>query len=531
MLTSAILEHLVRSSGPIIHKSGARVRRFSSSGDKFRKFNEGTVERLPFGQNYFEWVEADYLDAPLDIHTKTAAESPLLSRNNVGMGFLVLNSKYSGISQINGLYRRLADLETNVYKRFVLVTSMTRKTFSLGLNPSEIFMFLGSMQKLLAKNTTTLYEPVVNALRNYLYNLADLSYLIFSYKKPLLVYANGSTAGYGMCLASLSNMSACYHHSKFRYSGYNFGMPPLGGLSYVLGRLDGCIGEYLALTGEEISGTDLIYSGLIERFISPDAIKVLQITSDRLMDLPERETYLHLREHFLPVKNSYSLHRYEPLIMEHFSKSSIEEIKESLSAGADKSITKSCNLAEGQVKDWENKTLESIKKNTDKYANVSLSIFVFIFLQGTLKLIKRVKRNTSYLLEKYARHIHAPLDTPPDYGLDMRHALEKPLHDAIMEEVLTDAINEEIDAFCDITSKILGKNIHLKTSNKWQPFERSGFAISSVPGLKKLHPDYNPKTGCEYDKKMMERQVERWSDTFLQKELLMMKRIIETYSN
>lgn len=56
--------------------------------------------------------------------------------------------------------------------------------------------------------------------------------------------------------------------------------PMLGGLSFVMAMLRGCLGEYLALTGLNVHGADLVHSGLIQRFISPDAIEVLQLTAD-----------------------------------------------------------------------------------------------------------------------------------------------------------------------------------------------------------------------------------------------------------
>lgn len=59
-----------------------------------------------------------------------------------------------------------------------------------------------------------------------------------------------------------------------------FGVPLLGGQSYVLAMLRGSLGEYLALTGHELKGDDLIWSGLVKRFISPDAFGVMQLTAE-----------------------------------------------------------------------------------------------------------------------------------------------------------------------------------------------------------------------------------------------------------
>lgn len=141
-------------------------------------------------------------------------------------------SEYTGISQINGLYRRLADLETNVYKRFSLITSMTRKLFSMGLHPVELLMFKESIFKLRkCSDTKEVSRVLTKALDDYIRNICDLSFLFLTFKKPLIVYLNGSSgnyeliytlmfiiysAGYGGVLPALSNFGACHFHSVFK---------------------------------------------------------------------------------------------------------------------------------------------------------------------------------------------------------------------------------------------------------------------------------------------------------------------------
>ena len=46
--------------------------------------------------------------------------------------------------------------------------------------------------------------------------------------------------------------------------------------------------------------------------------------------------------------------------------------------------------------------------------------------------------------------------------------------------------------------------------------ERSDFTLSAHPKLRKFHPDFNFKTGLDHDPAYMEKEVERWSDEYLE---------------
>ncbi|ORM40601.1 uncharacterized protein BXIN_2063 [Babesia sp. Xinjiang] len=504
-----------------------RAERPSDEG-QIRDFNEDSLLNQAFNARYFEWTDGDYLSAPMDFHTRTRADAPLISRNNVGMGFLVLNSMYTGISQINVLYRRLVDLETNIYKRFALVTSMSRDVFTNGIHPVEHKLFVESLQRLIShKNGAGLYKIILRSVDDYLSNISDLAYLIQSYKKPLVVYANGMTGGFGSSLVSLANTSACHKHSCIRINNLDKGVPLLGGQSYVLAMLRGSLGEYLALTGSEVEGSDLVWSGLVKRYISPDAINVIQLTAERLVEMPEKETELQLQEHFLTLESIYSLEKLEWLIHEHFSRPSVASIVRSLERGVPTSKLRSQSyLNHDAVRKWEMKTLSLLMSRTEAGLDSA---------EAALKLIRDVK---AYKLE-----VLKTLEITPKRWNELQHFIHKPpvskidhtdcavLH-SVQREVLLEALQLEIVSFfCGLSS-----SLGLPTGEMWSeskfsihpftPCYRSGVSLSSLPALRKLHPDYDALTDNDHDTVRMKRSCERWSDDFLQREMLLMKRIL-----
>ncbi|GBE62370.1 enoyl- hydratase isomerase family protein [Babesia ovata] len=435
---------------------------------------------------------------------------------------------YTGISQINALYRRLADLETNIYKRFVVVTSMSRDMFSKGLNSLEMNMFKESLQLLSNhKNGAVLYGVIQRALDDYLSNICDLSYLIQSYQKPLLSYANGVVGGFATSVVSLANVSACHKHSRMAFNNLEHGMPLLGGQSCTLAMLRGSLGEYLLLTGHELAGADLVWSGLVRRYISPDAFHVMQLTAERQVEMPEKETEFQLQEHFLQLDSRYSLDKFEWLIHEHFNRSSVASILRSLERGVSaKKMRSHSSINAELVRKWEIKTLDTL---TNHVGGCTEEFDI------ALKLIRDVK---SYKLQ-----VLKTLDISPNRWNEMRdfvhippvsandHKMSMMLH-SIHSEILLEALQLEVASWLGY----LGRTLQLPSGDLWSrskfsshpftPCYRSGFSLSSLPALRRLHPDFDPRTGSDHDAVRMKRLCERWSDDFLQRELFLMQRIL-----
>ncbi|KAK1939468.1 hypothetical protein X943_000266 [Babesia divergens] len=450
------------------------------------------------------------------------------------MGFFVLSSfppsNDTSISQVNALYRRLSDLETNVYKRFGVVTSMSRDTFTHGINPLELRMFTESLQRLSFRaDGAVLCRVLQRALDDYIRNICDLSYMIQSFKKPLIIYANGVTGGFGACMVSIANVGACYKHSRMRWNNLEFGVPLLGGQSYVLAMLRGSLGEYLALTGHELKGEDLIWSGLVKRFISPDAFGVMQLTAERLVEMPEKETEFQIQEHFMPLETNYSLDKFEWLIHEHFSMPSVASIISSLDRGVPLTKLRSqTSLSEKYVRDWEARVLDMITQYTkDKHDDADTILNLIRDTRAyKLEVFKTLKLSPNRWKE-LQQFVHRPAVTAHDHN-------NRELLHSIHAEILLEALQLEASSFLHT----VGKTAHASKDTVWSvsqfskypftPCYRSGVSLSSLPCLRKLHPDYDASTGSDHDALRMKRHSERWSDDFLQRELLLMRRILTT---
>ncbi|KAL8435566.1 hypothetical protein ACSSS7_002411 [Eimeria intestinalis] len=240
-------------------------------------------EDVLFAEPAEEWRHAD---------GGGALTEAVLERSNVGMGMCILNRGSLDSETVFGLHRRLRDLEVNALKRFCCVTSRRRSLVSTGLSYPSLLAFAEATQKSCGCSVPA------SALW-YLQNAWELHAVVNSYSKPLLVLLNGRAEGEGGALCFLANRSAAYKHSSFACDTTSIGLTPTLGLSFALGRLRGSLGAFLALTGHELKGQDLIWSGLCKYWVSPEALHFMELTAEKQLEVSEQDAKALLEEHFL----------------------------------------------------------------------------------------------------------------------------------------------------------------------------------------------------------------------------------------
>jgi enoyl-CoA hydratase/carnithine racemase len=432
--------------------------------------------------------------------------SPVLERSNVGMGMLLVNSEKSSLKFTNAFYRKLRDLEVNTLKRFTAVT-MNDKKHHVGPLPLRELL-------LLAEGLNTVQSE--NYLNKVLKNQADLSLVIADYFKPLVTLFDAQDSG--VALASLSNTSACYKDSKFSFEFVKYGFVPSGGLSFSLAKTQWHIGEFLALTSRSISGTNILYSGLSKRWISPEAFPFMEVASEHKLDVSEKDANALLSEHFLEPPKDWVLRPYIEIINEVFAHEHVEDMLRDLKRFSQSSDSKIAAFA------------TECYDRMSSVSRVSLSL--------TNRLIKNARRHIgrtySGIVEEQGEVTASYIQSRPRLYQEhiQRPALILSLCDEI--RVATRMVREpslKIDLYNYIsgntlerTESRLGKDeideflSPLECEHEYSYSERSDFPLSANPKLRKFHPDFNPKTGLDHDPVFMANEVERWSDGFLNDE-------------
>jgi enoyl-CoA hydratase/carnithine racemase len=98
-----------------------------------------------------------------------------------------------------------------------------------------------------------------------------VDYLLYDYPKPYIVVMDGIAMGGGMGLAQGSRLRIVGERTRMAMPDVAIGFFPVVGGSYVLSRLPGKLGLYLALTGIQIRGADALYCRLADFYLPPSA--------------------------------------------------------------------------------------------------------------------------------------------------------------------------------------------------------------------------------------------------------------------
>ena len=95
-----------------------------------------------------------------------------------------------------------------------------------------------------------------------------LNHLIHQYPKPYLAFLDGIVMGGGMGISQGAQLRVVTERTKMAMPETNIGLFPDVGGGYFLSRCPGRLGEYLALTGHIIGGSDAVAAGLADVLVA-----------------------------------------------------------------------------------------------------------------------------------------------------------------------------------------------------------------------------------------------------------------------
>lgn len=165
------------------------------------------------------------------------------------------------------------------------------------------------------------------------YKMYWFQYHLHTYKKTVVAIVNGLAIGGGASLTLASTFKVVTEKTVLSAPEAGFGFHTDASLSYVLSRLPGHLGEYLALTGARLDGVEMISTGLGTHYIPSEKLEELE---KRLVDLNSGDRNIvkaAIEEFSLQVHPGEKSILYKlSLIDKCFSKDTVEEIIETLTA-------------------------------------------------------------------------------------------------------------------------------------------------------------------------------------------------------
>ncbi|KAK6262880.1 hypothetical protein QUC31_008696 [Theobroma cacao] len=168
-------------------------------------------------------------------------------------------------------------------------------------------------------------------------------YLLGTYLKPQVAILDGITMGGGAGISVHGSYRVATDKTVFGVPEVLIGFHPDAGASYYLSRLPGYLGEYLALTGDTLTGEEMFACGLATHYSLSTKLPVIetQLSTSARKDFSVVETFLARYSHPRSPNSSSVLHRME-MLNKCFGHGTVEEIIAALEVEAARSKDKWC---------------------------------------------------------------------------------------------------------------------------------------------------------------------------------------------
>ena len=121
--------------------------------------------------------------------------------------------------------------------------------------------------------------------RKFFHDEYQLNHLLFTYPKPVVAFMDGITMGGGVGIAMPAKYRVATENTRFAMPETGIGLFPDVGGGWYLSRLGGRLGQFLALTGARLDGSEALWAGLATHYVPSEMIDDLKA---RIVERPGR---------------------------------------------------------------------------------------------------------------------------------------------------------------------------------------------------------------------------------------------------
>ena len=108
--------------------------------------------------------------------------------------------------------------------------------------------------------------------RQFFHDEYQLNHLLFTYPKPVVAFMDGICMGGGVGISQPAKFRVATENTRFAMPETGIGLFPDVGGGWYLSRLEGRVGQFLALTGARIAGSGCLELGLATHYLSADSL-------------------------------------------------------------------------------------------------------------------------------------------------------------------------------------------------------------------------------------------------------------------
>jgi len=121
--------------------------------------------------------------------------------------------------------------------------------------------------------------------RKFFHDEYQLNHQMFEYAKPIVAFMDGVTMGGGVGISQPAKFRVATENTRFAMPETGIGLFPDVGGGWYLSRLAGRLGQFLALTGARLDGTECLWAGLATHYLPADK---LAEAKGRIAEHPDR---------------------------------------------------------------------------------------------------------------------------------------------------------------------------------------------------------------------------------------------------
>ena len=108
--------------------------------------------------------------------------------------------------------------------------------------------------------------------RQFFYEEYQLNHLLMTYPKPVIAFMDGITMGGGVGISQPAKFRVATENTRFAMPETGIGLFPDVGGGWHLSRLQGRVGQFLALTGARLDGAECLWAGLATHYLPSDKL-------------------------------------------------------------------------------------------------------------------------------------------------------------------------------------------------------------------------------------------------------------------
>jgi Enoyl-CoA hydratase/carnithine racemase len=166
--------------------------------------------------------------------------------------------------------------------------------------------------------------------RKFFHDEYQLNHQMFTYEKPIVAFMDGITMGGGVGISQPAKFRVATENTRFAMPETGIGLFPDVGGGWHLSRLGRRLGQFLALTGARLDGSECLWTGLATHYVPHEMLEDIKA---RIHDHPDRIAGILSEPVGTPPKARIEANADK--IAKHFASDAYEDILASLEVAAE----------------------------------------------------------------------------------------------------------------------------------------------------------------------------------------------------